>query len=165
MSTVVPVYVCSYWALALLLTSEIFLIEIGFSGYFNWLWSWNFLSFFIEFIGATLVNKIIQVSGAQFYNTSSVHCVVCSPPKVKSLSSTIHPPYSLLYLLPPAFTTVLAKFFLFCSIPPPPTSQSLTPTTVSLFCMYKSVIILLFTSFWLWNSLIYDSGAVICENC
>ena len=27
----------------------------------------------------TLVNKIIQVSGVQFYNTSSVYCVVCSP--------------------------------------------------------------------------------------
>ena len=27
---------------------------------------------FIEFIGMTLVNKIIQVSGTQFHNTSSV---------------------------------------------------------------------------------------------
>lgn len=27
-------------------------------------------------IGVTLVNKIIQVSGAQFYNTASVYCKV-----------------------------------------------------------------------------------------
>ena len=31
------------------------------------------LLFFIEFIAVTLVNKIIQVSGVQFYNTSSVY--------------------------------------------------------------------------------------------
>ena len=30
------------------------------------------LFFLTEFIGVTLVNKIIQVSGVQFYNTSSV---------------------------------------------------------------------------------------------
>ena len=39
----------------------------------------------------TLVNKIIQVSGVQFDNTSSAHCVVCSPPQVKSPSVTIYP--------------------------------------------------------------------------
>ena len=47
---------------------------------------------FIEFIGVTLVNKITQVSGAQFYNTSPVHCIVCLPPQVKSRSITIYPP-------------------------------------------------------------------------
>ena len=36
--------------------------------------------FFIEFIGMTLVNKIIQVSGIQLCITSSVYCIVCSPP-------------------------------------------------------------------------------------
>ena len=46
----------------------------------------------IEFIGVTLVNKIIQVSDAQFYNTSAVHCIVCSPPEVMSLSITTDPP-------------------------------------------------------------------------
>ena len=43
---------------------------------------------YIELIGVTLVNKIIQVSVVQFYNTSSVHCIVCSPPQVKSPSTT-----------------------------------------------------------------------------
>ena len=36
--------------------------------------------FFIEFIGVTLVNKIIQVSGAQFHNASCVQCIVFNPP-------------------------------------------------------------------------------------
>ena len=47
---------------------------------------------FIEFIGVTLVNKILQVSGVQFYNTSPVYCTVCSPPHLKSASITIYPP-------------------------------------------------------------------------
>ena len=34
----------------------------------------------------TLVNKIMYVSGVQFYNISSVYCIVCSPPQVKFLS-------------------------------------------------------------------------------
>ena len=48
----------------------------------------GFFSFFflIGFIMVTLVNKIIRVSGAQFHNTSSVHCIVCSPPQVKGMS-------------------------------------------------------------------------------
>ena len=46
---------------------------------------------FFGFIGVTLANKIIQVSGAQFHNTSSVHCMACSPPQVKSPSVTIYP--------------------------------------------------------------------------
>ena len=48
--------------------------------------------FLKNFTWVTLVNKFIQVSGIQFYNTSSVYCVVCSPPKVKSPSITIYPP-------------------------------------------------------------------------
>ena len=36
----------------------------------------------IEFTGVTLINKITRVSGAQFHNTSSVHCTMCSPPQV-----------------------------------------------------------------------------------
>ena len=35
----------------------------------------------------TLVNKIIQVSGAQFHNTSSVHYIVCSPTQWSLLPS------------------------------------------------------------------------------
>ena len=49
-----------------------------------------FLKVCIEFIGMTLVNKFIQVSGVQFYNTSSVYCIVYSPPQVKS-SIIIYP--------------------------------------------------------------------------
>ena len=42
------------------------------------------------------INKINQwVSGAQFYDTSSVYCIVCSSPQVKSPSITIYPPYTL----------------------------------------------------------------------
>ena len=53
----------------------------------------TFLSnYFIEFIGVALVNKIIQVSGIQFYNTSSVYCLVCSPRK----SSLLPPPFFLM---------------------------------------------------------------------
>ena len=37
---------------------------------------------FIEFVGVTLVNKILQASGAQFYHTWSVQCIACSPPQV-----------------------------------------------------------------------------------
>ena len=46
----------------------------------------------IEFIGVTLVNKIILVSGVQFYHTSSVHRTVCSPLQVQCPSTTIYPP-------------------------------------------------------------------------
>ena len=53
----------------------------------------------LEFIGVTLVSKIIQVSGVRFYHTSSVYCTVCSPPQVKSPSITIHPHFAL-YLHP-----------------------------------------------------------------
>ena len=69
----------------------------------------------------TLVNKIIQVSGAQLYNTSSVHCVVCSPPQVRLLSITIYLPYTLLHLLhphfPPPILTLLFVSMSFCFFP------------------------------------------------
>ena len=47
--------------------------------------------FFIECIQVTLVNKIMQVSGAQFYNTSSVYCIVC-PVSVHHHLSLLYPP-------------------------------------------------------------------------
>ena len=56
---------------------------------------------FIELIEVTLVKKIIEVSGAQFHDTSSGHCIVCSPPPVKSPSITLHPPL-------PASTSLLS---------------------------------------------------------
>ena len=48
------------------------------SPFFTWTsLSWMFISFTylfkIEFTGVTLINKIIQVPGAQFHNMSSVH--------------------------------------------------------------------------------------------
>ena len=58
--------------------------------------------FFIEFIRVALVNTITQVPGAQFHNTSSVHCIVCSLPQVKSLSVTIYPSNNLFHLLSPS---------------------------------------------------------------
>ena len=48
--------------------------------------------FFIEFIGVSLVNTIIYISGVQLHETSSVYCMVCSAPQVKSPSITIYPP-------------------------------------------------------------------------
>ena len=48
-----------------------------------------FFRFLIEFFGVTLVNQIIQVSGVQFYNISSIHCIVCSSPQVKPPSILI----------------------------------------------------------------------------
>ena len=47
---------------------------------------------FIKFIWVTLVNKIIQVSGVQFYSISSGHCIGYSPTQVNSPSITIYPP-------------------------------------------------------------------------
>ena len=38
-----------------------------------------------------------------FYDTSSVHCIVCSPPQIKSPSITIYPAFTLSYLLHPPF--------------------------------------------------------------
>ena len=77
----------------------------------------SFTAFFIEFIGVTLVNKIIQVSGSEFYNTTSV-CLLCSLPQVKSPSITIYlPPIpsSTPLLTPQQSLTVVHvhKFFLF----------------------------------------------------
>ena len=67
--------------------------------------SFFFFYFFIEFIGMTLVNC---TSGVQFYNTSSVYCIVFSPSQVKSPSITIYP-YTLFYLHPVPFLESLLK--------------------------------------------------------
>ena len=58
----------------------------------------SFTAFFIEFIGVTLVNKIIQVAGAQCYNIICTRYCVSTTPS-QSPSITIYPPYPL--LLPP----------------------------------------------------------------
>ena len=70
----------------------------------------------IELIEVTLVNNIVQISGAEFHSTSSVHCIVCSPPQVKSPSIIIYPhlPFSIYPQPPPIprnhYTLVLVSF-------------------------------------------------------
>ena len=97
---------------------------------------------FIDFIGVTLVKKIMQVSGAQFYNTSCVHCIMCSPPQVRSLSA-LSPTAS---STSPSNHRTMARvheFFLslVCSIPLSHHSvpQPVTPTAVSMLSICESV--------------------------
>ena len=45
------------------------------------------------------MNQIIQVSGVQFYNTSSVYFIVCLPPQVKFPSITIYTLFTPFHLL------------------------------------------------------------------
>ena len=75
---------------------------------------------FIELIGVTLVYNTEHISGAQFCNTLSVHCIVCSPNQVKFLSITVYSPYTLLHLLPSplswAITTLLSGSISFFSL-------------------------------------------------
>lgn len=56
----------------------------------------DFKNKIIELIGLTLVNGIIQVSCAQFHNTSFEHCIQVS-------SITIYPPYIFLHYFPLTF--------------------------------------------------------------
>ena len=86
------------------------------------------------FIGMTLVINIIQVSGVQFYNTSSVYCIVYSLPQVKSPSISINPP-PIFYLCHPPSPPVITKLlsvseFSFFLLPLPfsPSSTSLLPS-------------------------------------
>ena len=100
----------------------------------------------IESIGVSQVNTIIQVSGIQFYSTSSAHCVVCSATQVKSHSIHDHLS-SHTFLQFPGITTLLSVsmsflylFFLFCSIPPysalcPPFLNSCQPSPYLLVCL------------------------------
>ena len=119
---------------------------------------------FIEFIGVTLVNKIIQVSGAQFYNTSSVHCIVCSSPQVKSPSFNIYPSYTLLHLhLPtspapwqsshccpcPWFFSFLF-LFLVESLHPTQVRHSGQPALYLWVCYYCACSIFFFIRFHIW---------------
>ena len=114
-----------------------------------------FLFFFlIEFIGVILVNKLIQVSGAQFYNTASEHCVVCSPlppAQVKSQPITIYLSSTFLYLRPHLgdhHTVVhVHEFFPFSLLLNPSTPYTQPhPTAVSLLSIYESVSLLLVSS-------------------
>ena len=51
----------------------------------------------------TLVNKILEASGAQLYNTSSLYCFVCSPPQMKFPFINIYPPFYFKYFFCPFF--------------------------------------------------------------
>ena len=111
-------------------------------------------TFFIEFIGVTLVNEIIHVSGIQFYNTSSVYCIVYSSTKVKSPFVTIYPPFSsstsLTHFPSSNHNTVVSVYeaflFFFAQFPSPfqPAPQSPLPSDScqSIFCIYESLSIL-----------------------
>ena len=102
---------------------------------------------FVQFIGVILVNKIIQILGAEFYNTSFVLCIVCSPIQAKSPSITIYPTLFLLLVSLPVSNyhavvcvhvvcvcclSLLFSFFLNISIPttdhPPLKAASLLST-------------------------------------
>ena len=109
-----------------------------------------FLKTFIKFIGVTLVNKSIQF---QVYNSVTHHrYVVCSPPQVKSPSTTICPPFTLLYLphdlpsghhhpLSVSFCLVLCLFWLTpFTFPTQPSHPSLLPA-VSLFSVSLSLFL------------------------
>ena len=73
-----------------------------------------FLFFLIEFIGVTLLNKIIQVSDIQFYDLSSIHCIGCSPPHVKFPSVTVGHSFTLCSLHPPPLLLVITKLLSVC---------------------------------------------------
>ena len=99
-----------YAKLKLARKKSFYLLNVNemFENYFEFDGKFSFLSFFlfIIFFGMTLVNTLIQASGAQFHNISSVHCIVCSPPQVKTLI-TIYPPAP--YSPPPSPTVCLKR--------------------------------------------------------
>ena len=66
------------------------------------------LSFLIEFIGVTLVCKIIQVSSVQLNETPSSQCIVHPLPQAKSLLIPIPPTLAHLHLPPILFSVWLS---------------------------------------------------------
>lgn len=77
------------------------------------------LFLFIAFIGVTLVNNSIQVSGTQLHNTSSIH----TSPSHVSVHHRLSPsiPSSAIPSPTPAITTLFSmSLVLFSSIPSPP---------------------------------------------
>ena len=89
----------------------------------------NFKTILLNLLGWHLVNNIKLVSGVQFYNTSSVYCIVCSSPEVKSPSITV-------YLLIPSSTSPYSFFPLVITI---------------LFSVYMSFVFFLFTCLFVWS--------------
>ena len=110
----------------------------------------------------TLVNNYIGFRC--FYYTSSVYCIMCSPPQVKSPSLTIYHPHTLLPFPSVNHHTVICIYevflfcFVFCLIPSPLSPSPLTPaslTIVSLSPVWESVSILFvifFCSFIQWST-------------
>ena len=87
---------------------------------------------FIEFVGVTFVNELLQVSRVHFCNTSSVYCVVFVTPSQVSSPSPLIP----LYSLPPPrtplssgnhLTVVFEYFFSFLLNPFTFSTQPPTP--------------------------------------
>ena len=117
-----------------------------------------FLKYFIEFIGVTLVNTIMQVSGVQFYNTSSVYCTVCSPPQVKLSSIVIFPPFTLVCLPHPSgpsghhhtlvcvYEVFIWPLLLYLFPPGPPTPHP-SDSCQSVLCIYQYASILIVSLF------------------
>ena len=115
----------------------------------------NFKTILLNLLGWHLVNNIKLVSGVQFYNTSSVYCIVCLSPQVKSPSVTMCPLCTLFYLPPPpspsgSHRTVVCLYEVFSLSPITCFIQPLNPSTLlpsdscqSVLCIYESVSILL----------------------
>lgn len=84
-------FCCSFLLLSLHCCCQVLLITFM---AFSPLPFYLFIFILGEFIEVTLVNKIIQVSGARRCDTSSVPCFVWSPPKSSLLPSPLTPPCS-----------------------------------------------------------------------
>ena len=112
-----------------------------------------FLLFFKFLLNLLGWHGLIQLYRFQ-HSTSSVYCIVCSPPQVKSPSTALHPPLpsstSLPHLLVSVVITILSSvsvslFFLFLT--PSPFSLS-SPRSFpsdscrSVLCIYESVSVL-----------------------
>ena len=122
-------------------------IKSGIFGAINIWQSCSIFFHFIEFVGVTLINKITQVSDAQFY-TAHPYTVSCAyHPKCSLCPSPFMPPY----LLPPPplsptsshhIIVCVQEFFLFLLNPftpqdpqPPPQQLSACSLSLSLLCL------------------------------
>ena len=92
------------------------------------------------------------IPGVQFYNTSSVYCIVCSPSQVESSSITIYSPFTLFYFPNPSFPLVITillwvsrsffffnSFISFTQLPQRP--SPLTAISMFLFCLLVYFVI------------------------